>query len=992
MRFCVSLLLGISFQLVFATNHFATNQREKFNFNSGWKLFVGDAKDASTATFDDNGWKSVTLPHAWNEDAAFKVPINELPTGIAWYRKHFKLPASAKGKKLFLEFEGVRQAAEIWINGARAGLFEDGIMAFGIDISSMVAFGEADNVIAVRTDNSWDYKEKATGSPFQWNDNNFYANYGGISKNVNLYITGKVYQTLPLFNNLKTNGVYLHADNFDIAAKTATLHAESEVSNETSAPTTVGYKVVIENLNGQIIKTFEGNPITLQPNTKGIVSASSTLDSLHFWSWGYGYLYKIHTILSIDNRETDVVITAFGFRKTHFGEGMVSLNDRVIQLKGYAQRTTNEWPALGTNIPPWVSDFSNRLMVESNANLVRWMHVTPWKQDVESCDRVGLIEAMPAGDSEKDVDGRRWEQRLEVMRNAIIYHRNNPSILFYECGNKGISEEHMQQMKAIRDQYDPYGGRAIGAREMLDSKVSEYGGEMLYINKSTRQPVWAMEYSRDEALRKYWDEKSYPFHKEGAGPLYRNADASDYNHNQDMFALEDIRRWDDYYVARPGTGKRVSSGGVNIVFADSNTHFRGEENYRRSGEVDAMRIPKDAYFAHQVMWDGWVDVEKYHTRIIGHWNYAPNTVKDVNVVSAAPQIELFLNGKSLGKQTAKEAQYDFLHIFPTVSFTAGKLLAISSDENGKELSRYEIETVGKPFKIALKPITSPSGWKADGADLALIEFEIQDNEGRRCPLANDTIHFKITGPAEWRGGIAQGKNNFILSKDLPVECGINRAFIRAATTSGAVTITATSDNLKPFTVTLQTAPVRVTYGLSQSATTLPSNLQRGETPRGASYSSKRISVDVVSTTAGVNQDKAVNSYDDNEVTEWSNDGRIATGWITYQLAREAELSEITMKLTGWRSRSYPLSILVDGKEVWKGDTPRSLGYVTIPFSPVKGKTVTVRLTGDNNEKEAFKGVVELAPTKELDLFHDPNAANLKGQLRIVEIEFYEKPK
>ena len=101
-------------------------------------------------------------------------------------------------------------------------------------------------------------------------------------------------------------------------------------------------------------------------------------------------------------------------------------------------------------------------MVKGNANLVRWMHATPWKQDVESCDRVGLIQAMPAGDAEKDREGRQWEQRVELMRDAIIYNRNNPSILFYECGNKAISREHMIEMKAVRDKYDPFGGRAIG--------------------------------------------------------------------------------------------------------------------------------------------------------------------------------------------------------------------------------------------------------------------------------------------------------------------------------------------------------------------------------------------------------------------------------------------------------------------------------------------------------------------------------------------------
>ena len=245
------------------------------------------------------------------------------------------------------------------------------------------------------------------------------------------------------------------------------------------------------------------------------------------------------------------------------------------------------------SVPAWLSDYSNDLMVKSNANLVRWMHVTPWKQDIESCDRVGLIQAMPAGDAEKDASGRQWEHRTELMRDAIIYNRNNPSIIFYECGNESISKDHMIEMKKIRDEYDPFGGRAIGSREMLDINEAEYGGEMLYINISGKHPMWAMEYCRDEAYRKYWDDYSYPYHKHGAGPLYKNADATAYNQNQDMFAIEHIRRWYDYWVVRPGMGKRVSSGGVKIIFSDTNTHSRGETNYRTSGVVDAMRIPKD---------------------------------------------------------------------------------------------------------------------------------------------------------------------------------------------------------------------------------------------------------------------------------------------------------------------------------------------------------------------------------------------------------------
>lgn len=122
-----------------------------------------------------------------------------------------------------------------------------------------------------------------------------------------------------------------------------------------------------------------------------IVKAASKVDNLHFWSWGYGYLYTVQTILKDNkNQVFDEVSTRTGFRKTQFAEGKIWLNDRVIQMKGYAQRTSNEWPAVGLSVPAWLSDYSNGLVVKGNGNLVRWMHVTPWKQDVESCDRVGF--------------------------------------------------------------------------------------------------------------------------------------------------------------------------------------------------------------------------------------------------------------------------------------------------------------------------------------------------------------------------------------------------------------------------------------------------------------------------------------------------------------------------------------------------------------------------------------------------------------------------
>lgn len=988
----------ISLFIFMALGYIHAAEREKYNFNSDWKLKVGDIVQAEEVDYLDAEWKSVTLPHAFNEDEAFKLNIKDLTDTIVWYRKHFRLPADANGRKVFIEFEGARQGIDLYVNGHLVGQHENGVMAFGFDLTAFVKPGK-ENVIAARIDNNWDYAEKATGVKYQWSNRNFNANYGGLPKNVWLHVTDKLYQTLPLYSNLQTTGVYIYAEDIQVRARKARIHAESEVKNETKKSQTVGYLVEVFDRDGKLVKSFCGEEKRINPGEKVVLSAESEVEGLHFWSWGYGYLYTVKTALCIEGKKTDEVITRTGFRKTRFADGKVWLNDRVIQLKGFAQRTSNEWPAVGMSVPAWLSDYSNGLMVKANANLVRWMHVTPWKQDVESCDRVGLIQAMPAGDAEKDCKGRQWEQRKLVMRDAIIYNRNNPSILFYECGNESISREHMLEMKKIRDEFDYHGGRAIGSREMLDIRDAEYGGEMLYINKSAHHPMWAMEYCRDEGLRKYWDNYSYPYHKDGegnsayhsaaTGKTKKQADASVYNRNQDSFTIENVIRWFDYWRERPGTGKRVSSGGAKIIFSDTNTHFRGVENYRRSGDTDPMRIPKDSYFAHQVMWDGWVDTENPRLHIVGHWNYEPGVVKPVYVVSNTDSVALFLNGKPMGQA---QRDYHFLFTFDKIAFTPGVLEAVGYND-GKEAARMQLRTAGKPAKLKLAAIQHPKGWKADGADLVLLQVEVVDAEGNRCPLANNLIHFMVEGPAEWRGGIAQGSDNYILSEKLPVECGVNRALLRSSVTAGKVVVRAEAEGLASASLELVSSPVEVQNGLSTyiPGDDLEGSLDRGETPLSPSYIDRAVDVAVLSAEAGINTEEACKSCDDNELSEWKNDGKASTAWIKYHLERIARVDEVCMKLTGWRMRSYPLEIYAGDELIWSGETEKSLGYVHLKVKPVPASEITIRLKGSSKEDDAFGQIVEVAApvANELDLFKAKDGDKTNHELRIVEVEFKE---
>ena len=364
-------------------------ERKKLNFNSSWCLQVGDVTEAKAPDYDDSHWLQVTLPYAFNGDEAFRKDIVDLTDTICWYRKQFEVKQTDMAScKYFIEFEGVRQGADFYLNGHHLGYSENGVMACG----------------AVRCDNSWTYRSRQYNSRYQWNDRNFNANYGGIPKNVYLHITDRLYQTLPLYSNLGTTGTYVYATDFDIAGRKAMVHVESQVRNEDAKPRTFRLFAKVVNADNALAAIISGEQLTLQPGETRTVSIQQELSGLHFWSWGYGYLYTVKSYLAEDGADgkplnlcasNDEVVIRTGFRKTHFGEGKIWLNDRCLMVHGYAQRTSNEWPGVGLSVPAWLSDYSNNLMVESGGNLVRWMHVTPWKQDIESCDRVCYRLCLP---------------------------------------------------------------------------------------------------------------------------------------------------------------------------------------------------------------------------------------------------------------------------------------------------------------------------------------------------------------------------------------------------------------------------------------------------------------------------------------------------------------------------------------------------------------------------------------------------------------------
>jgi beta-galactosidase len=814
--------------------------RQKYDFNLDWRFVREDVAGAEATAFSDSTWQPVSLPHSFNDVDSFRTLISHgggdrgTYKGLSWYRKHFTLPKLSAGARVFLEFEGMRQAGDLYLNGKAVGLYENGVTAYGVDITKALAAG--DNVLAVRVDNRTTYQERATSTTFEWNANDFNPDHGGINRHVWLHVTGPIFQTLPLFYGLESQGLYIHANNFNIAAKSADVTVEAEVRNGSGDRATVALSAFLVDQTGHIAAQFDAEPVDMVDGEKSVLMAQGAIKAARWWSVEDPYLYDVWTVLKVDGKVVDVERTVTGFRKTEFkggvGKGGVYLNDQFLYLKGFAQRSSDEWAAIGAGYPDWLHDYQAQQIRACHGNHMRWMHVAPTRTDADALCRAGIVQVCPAGDKERDAVGVQWEQRLAVMRDTIISFRNNPSILFWEAGNTVVTPEHMTAMVALRKQWDPEGGRVMGARGNGDdaankatTPIAEYYGVMIGQDARTdqlqgpadmfraysaerrdRAPLIETEDFRDEGARRFWDPQSPPYFGFKKGPN------DTYEYTSESFALAGVKRYWDYWQNRISNTDPVHakwSGYVSIYFSDEDADGRQDssEVARVSGKVDAVRLPKEIYFAHRVMQSETPDLH-----ILGHWSYPADrkTNKTIYVIANTQSVELVLNGKSLGVNSKPESGWIFA--FPAIDYVPGTLKAIGTNAT-KPAASQELTTAGPAAALKLTPTVSPQGLMADGQDIAFFDIEVVDAKGQRCPTDDARVDFTCTGPAIWRGGYNSGKADSTNNLWLNTECGINRIFIRTRRAPGTITITAKRPGLKDASASVVSKAVMLEGGL-----------------------------------------------------------------------------------------------------------------------------------------------------------------------------------
>ena len=841
-----------------------SGSRMTFNFNADWKFSKGhgyDNAESNRATKQEvivlpktdkpyetgymmgSTWESVSLPHTYNDVDTFDNFTEQgmngersVYGGTAWYKKTFTIPAEYEGKKIFLEFEAARQAAEVYLNGVKLeGKSENGFIPFGYDLTAGIKFGE-ENDITVMTDNSFPYYhigEDGSKNELSWADSHWHPNSGGLYRNATLYVTEPLHVTLPLYSFLETQGTYVYTKNETKNA--ADVVMEAEIANEAASAKTFTYVAEVLDAEGKPVLTVTSAPLTLASGAKQVFSLTGTLQNPKRWSTEYPYLYTVVSKVLVDGRELDSTTTPLGVRTFRFtNDSGFFLNENYVKLQGWGQKPTDEWAGLGAAYPDWMHAFTQELMKDAGGNFIRWGHSAASPTQIAISDQYGIVTLQPGVDGEGSTVGGTYSElsyavRKDAFRDMLIYYRNNPSIFLWELGNQSMPDAEAQALSDLVYEYDGHGMAAADKKNSGTYDATETASNRLiavrrgnavmskYVDVSvTTEGDWELkangkpgvegEYNREEARRGVWDRYTTGFE------TYKTASGSSYNLTTEEFAVNQAKNYAKISAS-------AHSGGANWIFSDSTSHGRVySEVSRASGEVDAVRLEKEAYYTLKTIFNDEPDVY-----LVGHWNYPAGTIKDVYATSNAFSVKLIVtdtDGKATEYTGTKSNGY--LFTFKNVAYTPGTITAIAYDKTGNQVAESVKRTHGEPASLKLTPIVGPEGLLANGSDILLIDVEVVDAQGNRCLTFDGTVNGKKTtfeinddnGSSIWRGGYNSGIEHSTNNKYLFLEAGITRVAVRTTMKPGDIMVTAKTEGLTDATVTVTSKAIDNTGGLN----------------------------------------------------------------------------------------------------------------------------------------------------------------------------------
>ena len=768
----------------------------------------------SDPAFDDSSWQKVTLPHDWGITGPFSNKLDHatglLPwKGIGWYRKHFRIPASDAGKFIYLDFDGAMANAEVFLNGKKVGGWPYGYNSFRVDLTPGIKFGE-DNIVAVRLDTE------------HWGSR-WYPG-AGIYRNVRIVKTSPV-----------------HIAHWGVAVTTPKVSADKAVANfavtvdnnsENRHSLTV--QAFLKAPDGSLFRT-EPVSASAAPGKSAQLNLSAEIANPKLWSIQTPDLYTAELIVKSDGKVTDSYPVTFGIRSLKFTprDGFY-LNGKRVQIKGVCNH--HDLGPLGAAVNRRAIERQLEILKEMGCNAIRTSHNPPAPELLELCDRMGFLvmdeafDCWKRGKRQHDYSDLFDKWRRKDLEAMVKRDRNHPCVILWSIGNE------------VPDQFD-----AAMAKELRDivHNIDPTRPVVLASNKGkvglspVAQALDVMGYNYN--LGSY---KNFLARKENANiPLVGSETVSCISSRGEYFFPINKNKRADFQVTSydldfPGWGcppdKQFemldrypavlgefvwtgfdylgeptpynSDSSVLLNFSDPAERERQKKRLASLGSIDVPSrssyfgiidlcgFPKDRYYIYQARWRP--DYPMVH--ILPHWNWPDRVgkVTPVHVYTSGDEVELFLNGKSLGRK--KKGEYEYRLRWDDVVYQPGELKAVAY-RGGKKWAEETVKTTGKPFALLLAPDRKVIN--ADGLDLVFVTLRVLDKEGVPVPTADVPVTFSVKGPGEI---VATGNGNsasheLFQSAERKTFNGLALAIVRfkPGASTGEVRIKAVSPGLAP---------------------------------------------------------------------------------------------------------------------------------------------------------------------------------------------------
>lgn len=735
-------------------------QRSEYLLEKGWKFTKGEVSDAEAPAFNDIKWETVTIPHDWaifgpfdkNNDLQNVAVTQNFETqaslktgrtgglpyvGTGWYRTTFH---STPGKQTTLIFDGAMNEARVFVNGKEACFWPYGYNSFYCDVTGLVNEDGKNNVLAVRLENRPQSSRWYPGA--------------GLYRNVHVVTTEKIH--VPVWGTQITTP-FVKDEYASVCLHTTILNAEKTELTVTTD---------IVDADGQVVstKTNKGYINHNQPFTQNFIVEQPKL-----WSPETPILYKAVSKIYAGDTLLDTYTTRFGIRTIEYvpDKGFY-LNGKRRKFQGVCNH--HDLGPLGAAVNVAALRHQLTLLKDMGCDAIRTSHNMPAPELVELCDEIGfmmMLEPFDEWDIAKCDNGyhrffNEWAEK--DMVNMLRQYRNNPCVVMWSIGNEvptQWSPEGYKVAKFLQDichREDPTRPVTCGMDQVKSVLANGFAAMLDIPGLNYRAHMYDEAYERLPQNLILGSETSSTVSSRGVYkfPVERKAGAMYDDHQSSSYDLEycswsnipdiDFARAEDHDWT---IGQFVWTG-FDYLGEPSPYDTNAWPNHSSMfGIIDLASIPKDRYYLYRSVWNK--EAETLH--ILPHWNWEGREGEKtpVFVYTNYPSAELFINGKSYGRQTKRKdgtVENRYRLMWYDAVYQPGEVKVVAYDEQGNPAAEKTIRTAGKPHHIEL--VTDRTSLQADGKDLAYVTLRIVDKDGNLCPNDGRLVSFKVKGAGKYR--------------------------------------------------------------------------------------------------------------------------------------------------------------------------------------------------------------------------------------------------